>query len=190
MPPTTKIQKEDILNAAYDIVRIEGMKGINARAIARKLNCSIQPIFYQFTNMDELKHELLYKIMRTFQRYITENSDQSLPYKEVGKGYIRFAKEEPQLFRIIFMHETNLSSQDYIFRDESYVEAMKFAKMSTKLDSDKVEAFHFKMWIFIHGIASMIVTKTFDFTDEQISEILTDEFQALILLEKEKEKNE
>lgn len=185
MPPATRIRKEDILNAAYQIVRVEGMEGINARAIAKKLNCSIQPIFYQFTNMEELKEELLKKVMLTYKKYLTDYLDQPLPYKEIGKGYIRFAREEPVLFRIIFMSEAHNLPENYIERDKKYYNVMKYVSQSTQLTNDKIEQFHLKMWIFTHGIATMLATKTCDFTEEEISHILTEEFQALMLLEKE-----
>lgn len=190
MPPPIKIKKEDILNAAYEIVRVEGMEAINARRLAKHLHCSIQPIFYQFKNMEELKEELLKKIMLTYQKYLTDHLDQPLPYKEIGKGYIRFAKEEPILFRIMFMSEIHISPQSFLSRDENCCGIDKYVGESTQLAEDKIESFHLKMWIFTHGIATMLATKTCDFTEEEISLILTEEFQALMLLEKEKAKHE
>ena len=45
MPPKVKVKKEDVINAAVDIVRCSGAQAINARTIASALNCSTQPVF-------------------------------------------------------------------------------------------------------------------------------------------------
>lgn len=188
MPPATRITKDNILDAAYEIVRVEGMEGVNARAIAKRLNCSIQPIFYQFTHMDELKNELFKKISQTYLEYIHQNVNQTVPYKEIGKGYIRFAKEEPILFRLLFMSDSQGAQERYTQREQSFYDVLKYAKECTHLNEKKIEDFHVRMWIFTHGIATMLATKAFYFTDEQIDQLLTEEFEALMLLEKEKEK--
>lgn len=189
-PPTTKIQKENIIEAAYEIVKKEGMEGINARAIAKKLNCSVQPIFHKFSNMEELKKELVQKVLQTYRKYMTVDSKSPFPYKEIGINYIKFAKEEPQLFRIIFMSQSNLTPESFITYDESYIDISKYAENATGIASkEDVNSFHLKMWTFTHGIATMIATKTCDFTDEQINKLLTDEFKALMLLEKMKGEN-
>lgn len=59
MAGVKKIQKNDITKCAFEILRDSGIEKVNARAIAKKLNCSVQPLFYQFKNMSELKDELL-----------------------------------------------------------------------------------------------------------------------------------
>ena len=55
MPPKVKVTKEDIINAAVDIVRKSGAQAINARTVASVLNCSTQPVFSNFATMDELR---------------------------------------------------------------------------------------------------------------------------------------
>ena len=55
MPPKVKVTKEDIINAAVDIVRSSGAQSINARTVAATLNCSTQPIFSNFATMDQLR---------------------------------------------------------------------------------------------------------------------------------------
>ena len=49
-------------------------------------------------------------------------------------------------------------------------------------DND-IKDFHTKMWIFCHGIATLVANGTVKLTDNQIQELLSDEFQALMLLE-------
>jgi len=190
MSGVKRIQKEDIINAALDIVREDGIDNIQARTIAKKLNCSTQPIFYQFANMEELKKELIEKILEIYRKYMIKDDEEPHQYKEMGKGYIKFAKEEPKLFQLIFMSENNITTKNFLSYDkEVYNKILSSIEKVTGISSEKrISDFHLKMWMFTHGIATMIATKTCEISDKQISEMLTDEFKALMLLEKMKEK--
>lgn len=185
MSGTKKIQKEDIINAALEIIRENGLNNVQARNIAKKLNCSTQPIFYQFANMEELKNELLKEVLEIYRKYMKVDK-KAHPYKEMGKGYIRFAKEEPKLFQLIFMSENNLNAENFIKHDKKvYEDILKYVSNVTRINSEEnVSNFHLKMWIFTHGIATMIATKTCEISEKQISKMLTEEFEALMLLEK------
>ena len=55
MPPKVRITREDIIRTAVDIVRKDGAGAINARQIAKALNCSTQPVFSNFATMEELR---------------------------------------------------------------------------------------------------------------------------------------
>ncbi len=179
MPREIRIQKLEVINAAYEIVRKEGMDGINARAIAKKLNSSVHPIFQHFNNMEELKKEVLNKILDVYHNYMLQGIDKEKPYKEIGKNYIRFAKEEPKLFQIIFMSGKSLSPETLVTCDSVFSSIKQTIKEAANLKSEDIRNFHIKMWIFTHGIATLIATNTCDFTNEQISNLLTEEFRAL-----------
>ena len=188
MPRPVKIKKEDILNSAYDIVKLKGMQFVNARAIAKKLNSSVQPIFSKFKNMEELKRELIEKALKTYREYINSNLNCKYPYGQMGKNYIRFAKDEPNLFNMLFSNQTNLTLDKFACSDCSFDRILKCAKESTKLPDTCVVDFHLKMWIFVHGIATLVANNTCRLTDEQIDELLSSQYQALIQSEKNIEK--
>ena len=58
MPAVRKVSKEQIIDAAVEVLRDNGFSAINARSVAKKLGCSTQPIYFSFKNMDELKTAL------------------------------------------------------------------------------------------------------------------------------------
>ncbi len=179
-----KVTKENMIDACLEIVRCDGIKGVNVRKIADKLNCSVQPIYYQFGSMEELKKIVTDRIIQIYKEYMEKNLDKESPYKQIGINYIRFAKEEPKLFQLLFMTKTNLSSKNFMTSDESFENIKKYAKESTGLDDKEVTNYHVRMWIFTHGIACLVAMGTCIFSDEEISVMLTDEFKALNLLEK------
>ena len=185
MPTTLKITKEKILDAAFSIARSYGINKVSNREIAKRLNCSIRPIYYQFKNVAELNKALYVKIEKFFYKFIMDNMIDTMPlYKQVGINYIKFAREETNLFKFLFMTRSDLIPKEFISKDqEDFKELVKLIKISTKLSDKDVESFHIKMWIFAHGIATLSANNTVEFNDEQISHLLSLEFQALMLLE-------
>ncbi|MDY5992560.1 MAG: TetR/AcrR family transcriptional regulator [Bacilli bacterium] len=185
MPTTTKITKEMILNTAFEIAREKGFEKISNRELAKKMNCSIRPIYYQFKNVEELNKELYKKIERYFYEFLIDNMIKDVPlYKQIGINYIKFAIAENNLFRFLFMTEIKDETSAFITTDKKgFEEVVKAIKISTKLSDKDIKSFHIKMWIFAHGIATLSATKSVKFTDEQIQDLLSQEFQALMLLE-------
>ncbi len=185
LPTTTKITKEMILNTAFEIAREKGFEKISNRELAKKMNCSIRPIYYQFKNVEELNKELYKKIERYFYEFLIDNMIKDVPlYKQIGINYIKFAIAENNLFKFLFMTETKDEPSAFITTDEKgFEEVVKAIKISTKLSDKDIKSFHIKMWIFAHGIATLSATKSVKFTDEQIQDLLSQEFQALMLLE-------
>lgn len=183
MANTTKITKEMILDTAFSIARREGLNSISNRRIAKELNSSIRPIYYQFKNTEELKLELGKKIDTYFYDYLLNNKLGNMPlYKQIGINYIRFSRDEKKLFKILFMSDNKLLPSDFIL-DTDYMKIKDIIKISTNLSDKDIKSFHLKMWLFTHGIATLSANDIVLFTDKQISDLLSYEFQALMLLE-------
>ena len=185
MPTKIRISKENILDAAFEIVRKDGMEKLSNRELANKLNCSIRPIYYQFENVEEMQKELYLKIEQYFYKFILDNMVEGIPkYKQVGINYIKFAKKEKKLFQTLFMSDTGLTPDAFVAKDgEDYKEIEKLIKISANLKEEDIKDFHTKMWIFCHGIATLVANDTIKLTDNQIQDLLSCEFQALMLLE-------
>ena len=167
MPRATKYLKEDIIEAACAVVKREGLTAINARRVAKELGCSVQPIFYQFENMEDLKQATIAHIRKIYQSYMIEGSKEEL-------AYIRFAKDYPDFFKVLFMGDSKIFPTEFIEKDNMGNQILEKGAEFTGYDRTEQEAFHLKVWIFTHGIASMVATGTVAFTEEQIEELLTD----------------
>ena len=179
-----KITKEIILDAAFEIVQKKGIGGLSNREIAKRLNCSIRPIYYQFKNVSELNKELYTKMGKYFYKFLFDNMNDDLPkYKQIGIKYVEFAKKEQNLFKLLFMSDSNYFMTSFVDRDEEdYDKLTKFIRLSTNLSDEEIELFHVLMWIFTQGIASLVASGTVKFKDNQIKDLLSYEFQALMLL--------
>ena len=185
MPTKIRISKDMILDAAFEIVRKHGMEQLSNRELANRLKCSIRPIYYQFENVEEMQKELYIKIEQYFYEFLLDNMVEGIPqYKQIGINYIKFAKKEKQLFQTLFMNSTGLTPDAFVSKDgEDYKEIEKLIKISTNLKEEEIKDFHTKMWIFCHGIATLVASGTVKLTDSQIQKLLSYEFQALMLLE-------
>ena len=173
MPPKVKISKQDIITAALDMVRQNGSAALNARSLASFLNCSTQPIFSNFANMEELRYAVIKKADELYSAYLTREIETQNypPYKATGIAYIRFAKEEKELFKLLFMRDRADEKVDPISQSDSLVENV--VHDSTGLDGDEAKIFHFRMWACVHGIATMVATGFMDLDWEFISQTLT-----------------
>lgn len=175
-----KIQPKDIIKTAFEILIKKGIEGVNAREIAKRLNISVQPIFYQFNNMEELKKELLKYAHDYYKKYILGTKDSGLEYKQIGINYIKLAKDKPNLFKYLFMRNYHIKIEQIANFDESYTQVKEVLSTKRKISKEEANKMHLKMWMFTHGISCLIATGTCEFSEEEINNLLTEEFQALM----------
>ncbi len=180
MPPKVKVTKEEIINAAVDIVRNKGAQAINARTIASALNCSTQPMFSNFVTMDELRLAVVEKADILCQAYTQQEIDrEEFPaYKATGMAYIRFAKEEKELFKLLYMRDRSGESIPKTTKQTDEMESI--IHNNTGLSGVDAKLFHLEMWAYVHGIATMLATGFFDLDWDLISKMLTDSYQGLL----------
>lgn len=179
MPPKFKFTKADILKAALDITREKGISGLTARALAAKLGCSVKPIFGQFQNMEEVQQEVLTSAKDLYQSYLQKDipSGKYPPYKASGMSYIRFAKEEKELFKLLFMRDR---SGEKIEENKKEIEPLlQMIQKNTGLNEEEAYLFHLEMWLYVHGIATMIATSYLEWDIDFINKVLTDAYMGL-----------
>lgn len=182
--------KEDIVNSAFEIVKEKGVEGLNAREVAKRLNCSIQPIFYQFATMEELKKAVYEKIYALYKEYMLSGENTENSYRAMGKSYVRFAKDYPVFFKILFMQQTEMNKDNYAQIDQLGDKIIETGRKFTGLTFEEQKEFHLKVWIFTHGIATLIVTGTIKLNDNEIDELIGSSVrQMLIGYKKERGEN-
>ena len=180
MPPKVRIQKEDIINAAVEIVRQQGMEALNARNVAAALHCSTQPVFSNFATMDALRLEVVRRADALCQEFIKRETEEgNYPaYKAAGMAYIRFARDEKQLFRLLYMRDR--SNEHFPEEDPLTADMEMHVQKGTGLGAKESQLFHLEMWAFVHGIAAMFATEFLTLDWELVSRMLTDAYQGLI----------
>lgn len=166
MPPTVRFTRDAVLHAACQLMRREGMEALNARAIAKELGGSTQPIFRLFTNMEDLHRELILYVARQFQAHAEADMAQSdSPYIQLCTTYLLYGRDEPELFKLLFMRDRVSEGQ---YSDQTNFDLVfNIIKKETPLDDKTALRFFERTWLFIHGLAVCIATKYIPCQDER-----------------------
>lgn len=166
MPPTVRFTRDAVLHAACQLMRREGMEALNARAIAKELGGSTQPIFRLFTNMEDLHRELILYVARQFQAHAEADMAQSdSPYIQLCTTYLLYGRDEPELFKLLFMRD--LVSEGQYSDQTNFDLVFNIIKKETPLDDETALRFFERTWLFIHGLAVCIATKYIPCQDER-----------------------
>ena len=175
MPPKVKFQKEEIVAAALEIVRKKGIEAVTAREVAAELGVSPRPIFTWFTTMEQLKVEVYAMAKQRYRDYIETGLKGPVPFLGVGQQYIRFAKEEPELYKLLFLTKP----------DEAVGGAMESLHFSQGLvresimriyhmDAETADKYFRNLWLVAFSFATLIVTDDCPYTDAQMRAVFTE----------------
>ena len=161
MPPKQKYSREDILQAAFQLVREHGIENLNVRSVAKMLQASTQPVFSYYENMADLKTDLFAMVSQYHGRYFDRVETGETLLSSIGMTYIDFAIEEPNLFRMMFMAQgfsgTKLGNFFESFSDDCNERLTKAISASFDLEEPETMGMFVDMWLYAHGIASMLV---------------------------------
>lgn len=183
MPPKAKFTREEIIKAAFDLTKAQGIEAVTARALGEKLGSSARPIFSVFDSMEEVRSEVLNAARRLYADFINRGLSQTPAFKGVGVEYIRFAIDEPKLFMLLFMSEQEEKpSINGILPviDENYPQILDSVKVSYGFNDEQAEKLYRHLWIYSHGIAVLCATRLCGFTAEEIGNMLSEVCVALI----------
>lgn len=191
MPPKSKYTKEQIVAKALEVVAKNGSEFLTAKELAFALEMSTSPIFTVFSSMQEVQEAVRIAAMKRFELYVRKSSTDMPIFKQVGMQMILFAKEEPNLYRFIFMSRNgNVKSFDDIYAHLGDVadECMEVIQKDYCLSHEDAKTLFEHLWIYTYGIGTLCATGMCDFSREQISKMLTRDFTAMLQWLKKGEK--
>lgn len=157
MPPSVRFSRDAVLNAAYQLVRREGPSALNARAVARELGGSTQPIFRLFSGMEELHQAVVELALQTWKTSLHARMQTSaFPYLSIGMGFLLFARDEPELFKLLFMRDR---VSDGSCTDYNVDWGVPLIEDSVKVDVATARQLYQRNWLYCYGLAVAIATK-------------------------------
>ncbi|WP_097015376.1 TetR-like C-terminal domain-containing protein [Anaerocolumna aminovalerica] len=192
MPPIAKYSRADIIAAALNLVR--KAEEITARGLGAELGTSTRPIFTAFRNMEEVQRETVLAARALYNGYVERGLAEENAFKGVGMQYIAFAREEPGLFRLLFMtaYKTPFDLDNVLPAiDENSDKILASIQNAYGLSWELSYRLYQNLWIFTHGIACLYATGVSRLTEEEVSVRLTEVFTGLlIIIKKEVKKND
>lgn len=192
MPPKAKFTKEQITKAALGVVSEKGAQALTAKELGAALGTSTTPIFTVFNSMQEVQDAVMLAAMEQFEEYAHKVSYMGPVFKQVGMQMILFAKEEPKLYQLIFMSSINEAQTfDDIYARLGSVadECLDVLQKDYDLSKDNAKTLFEHVWIHTFGIGALCATGMCDFSHEQIAEMLTQDFTAMMMLMKSGKSN-
>lgn len=184
MPPKAKFSKNEMIQAALDIVEKNGIKSLTARSLGDKLGSSARPIFTVFDSMDDVIYEVTVSANNMYTQYVKEGLKEEIAFKGVGKAYIRFATNHPKLFQLLFMREQkevpDLNSVLNVI-ETNYDEILNSVITSYGVKEEDARYLYQHLWVYTHGIASLLATGVCAFTADEVSRMLTEVFTGLLV---------
>ena len=192
MPPKPKFTREEIVAAALELVSEKGMSALTSRDLGIRLGSSARPIFTVFNSMQEVQDAVMLAAMERFEEYAHKAAHLGPVFKQVGMQMILFAKEEPKLYQLIFMSSiSEAQTFDDIYAHLGSVadECLDVLQKDYDLSEDNAKTLFEHVWIHTFGIGALCATGVCDFSHEQIAEMLTQDFTAMMMLMKSGKSN-
>lgn len=185
MPPKPKFTREEIIDAALKIAADRGLKALTSRELGAALGSSARPIFTVFDSMDEVHSEVRKAAMTRFESYTSKVKNGTPVFKQIGMQTILFAKEQPKLYRLLFMSENSEAlSFDDLFATLGDTAALSIKVIQSEYSlnyEDAMQLFR-SVWIYTFGLGTLIATGTCRFAESEIQDMLSREFTAMLML--------
>ncbi len=190
MPPKPKFTREEITVTALELVSTQGIDALTAQNLGHALGSSARPIFTVFKGMGEVKECVQKAAMERFETLAVEKCCDMPFFKQIGMKMVLFGIYEPKLYQLLFMEE-NTEKVGFEGMLQTLGTSVALCVQTIQKDYGLIEAeakaLFERMWIFTFGIGTLCATKTCSFTEEEVSELLSDEFRALMQLERTKQ---
>lgn len=190
MPAKAKVTKEMIIDAAFETARAEGVENVNARIVSQRLGCSTQPVMYHFATIEELKRAAYQKAGDYHTQYlmnIPETREDVM--LGIGLNYIRFAVEEPNLFRFLFQSGFAVENSLLEMIDsEDLTPVISVMREAMNMSLQQTKEVFVTLALFVHGYASIIANNSLEYDEGLIATHLERVYKGSILAMREETK--
>ena len=175
MPPRLKFQKEEIVQAALDLAAARGIEAVTARELARKLGVSVGPIFTYFDSMEQLRGEVYARARALYREQLENGLADPIPFLGLWRQYSRFAREQPELYKLLFLTKPGAGSGGAM---ESLRLSQELARPSLMriyhMDEHTADCYFRDLWLTAFSFATLIVTEDCPYTEEEMLAIGTE----------------
>ncbi len=189
MPPKVRVTREMILDAAFAVAREAGAAAVNARTVAARLRCSTQPVLYHFGTMEALRRAVCEKADSYHTEYLMNVA--GAPQEAmlgIGLNYIRFAMEEPQLFRLLFQSGCAPESSLLDLLDaEALAPVLSAMQQAAQLPMARVKEAFASLALFTHGYASLLAGGALAYDEKTAIAQLERAYRGALLAAQEEE---
>lgn len=180
MAPKTKFTKQDIVLAAFDIAKTDGIESITIRKVAERLGSSIAPIYVNFNDVQELLQQVVERALQVARGMIMEQQS-GQPFRDIGMASLRFAKEYPVLYRDLMMKD-NPHMKNTPEQLGEVIGLMRQDPELAEFSDQELQSILLNMQVFQTGLCVMVANDLFtkNVDDEQMMNMMDEAAEAFI----------
>ncbi|MCR5503302.1 MAG: TetR/AcrR family transcriptional regulator [Lachnospiraceae bacterium] len=173
------VTKKILLDAAFEMLDKEGIEQVTARKLAAQANCSTQPIFRIYENMEQLYADLYTKACEFFQEFYSSFQKTTVvPFVTIGHVYIIFAQKYPNVFKFVFLNKKRYGNSMYDIINGETGNVQREIQAARSQGATDPSGLFSRMWMFIHGAACMSLTGDYDLSETDTVNMLKDAYTS------------
>ena len=187
MPPKPKFTREEIVQTALEVVSRKGVEALTAKELGDALGTSARPIFTVFSSMKQVQDAVREAAMRRFESFAEQKLPDMPLFKQVGMQMVLFGVREPKLYQLLFMQENrNAVSFDDVFGElgPTAETCIRLIQEEYAMREADARLLFENVWIYTFGVGALCATRMCQFSEERLGQMLSTEFQAMMLLVK------
>lgn len=181
MAVAINISKENIVKKAVKLIDKEGWASLNARGLAKYIGISTKPLYRIYSNMDEIKKDVLLEIHHQYDEFITSKIDSKKALLTLCIAYVEFANDYKNLFISLFLSD-NLKWQkiEDVF-DEKWNQSTIINLVNKHGCSfEEAKELFLHMWLYSNGLATLIATNQIKLDEESIMVRMVKIYKSLV----------
>ena len=173
MPPKKKYSKQQIVDAAFELARVEGIEGITARKVADELGSSVAPIYVNFDDIKDLKKAVVDNVFKV-SRALAKKEVTGDIFLDIGIASLRFAKEYSILFQELVLKKNEYMEAYDQQVGKEIIEEMKNDQELSDFNDEELRMILLKMRVFQLGLSVMVANELLpeDFDEEAQIDLL------------------
>lgn len=183
MPPKAELNPEKIERASFELVRERGFDSLTARGVAQRLQCSTQPIYSLYGNIEELKRRVYDKVIAFALSCMEAYQDsRNSPALNGAIGFLHFAKDEKQLFRTLYQsgYKKYDTRTDFFIVEELFLATMRHSKRLSGIPQDLLRSIFLKLNIYMIGIGTLLSSNTLELEITEATDMIREMYELLL----------
>lgn len=182
MPPKQKISKDLLLAHAFAIAEESGINSVTSRSVAKRVGCSIRPVFSHFATMEELRQATFDYTCDVFEKE-TQAYEQYPDFSSrVTMWVINLARHRPNLYRLVYLSDT--------FRNKELPDAITGFQVNEKILQKMVGQYELprdtcndilqRTFLLLYGAATMVCVNHAALSNEQIASMINQSVSDMV----------
>lgn len=184
--------KEELINAAFIFLKTDTLDKLTLKILSKATNTSNTAIYKHFNSKTDLIETIIEEGFKQFDHYIAavfKEQDKLLidRFYISGKHLLQFAKDNPNLYRILFGGSHSSIRSKIISIDNSGWDGFQLLRIAIE-EAQRIGVFKSEdstsqaiiIWASLHGLSSLIIDSFID--EKKLSEALYNHmFKSLLI---------